>query len=271
MRDFAKNNSSTTAKSNKKSKKSTADNKPRTQSSLAIRKIILALLLLVLIIAFIVSFYWGNESKDATATTTAQTVNVSPKTAVNASETKGQNNQKQDNAIADSKSTQEAHQPANTSGVSVPPANENSVKEAKEAKETAATNSKKVNDSKTDNKKDDDQPLTFTFYNTLTNKTVQVDANPDKLKQYRYTYMLQVGSYRNQSDANATRAKLILAGLKPTIKKVGDWYRLDVGPVYNKRDGDVIKHKVEAAGISGSILRQVDKQEITQQTSDNNH
>lgn len=257
MRDFAKNNSTTTAKSNKNK----ADNKPRKQSSLVIRKIILALLLLVLIIAFIVSFYGSNKSKDSTATTTTQTVHVSSKPVVNVSDTKDQSNQTQNNVTVDNEPTQVANQPTDTTAVSVPPANDSN------AKETAATNSKKAKDSKTDNKKDDDQPLTFTFYNTLTNKTVQVDANPEKLKQYRYTYMLQVGSYRNQSDANATRAKLILAGLKPTIKKVGDWYRLDVGPVYSQRDGDVIKHKVESAGISGSILRQVDKEEITTSTS----
>ena len=81
--------------------------------------------------------------------------------------------------------------------------------------------------------------------------------------------MLQVGSYRELSQANATRAKLILAGLKPTVNKVGEWYHIDVGPVYNKRDGDAIKHKVQAAGISGSILRQVDKKEISTTTSTN--
>ncbi|WHN65183.1 SPOR domain-containing protein [Cysteiniphilum sp. QT6929] len=260
MRDFAKNNSITTAKNDKNK----ADNKPRQQPSLAIRKIILALLLLVLIIAFIVSFYGSNKSKDSTATTTTQTVHVSPKPVVNVSDAKEQNNQTQNNTTADSKLTQGAKQTSDSNAVAVAPNNENNTKES------AATNNKKAKDNKTDNKKDDDQPLTFTFYNTLTNKTVQVDANPEKLKQYRYTYMLQVGSYRNQSDANATRAKLILAGLKPNIKKVGDWYRLDVGPVYSQRDGDVIKHKVESAGISGSILRQVDKEEITQQTSDDN-
>lgn len=105
------------------------------------------------------------------------------------------------------------------------------------------------------------QPLQFTFYDTLTKKTVQVDVKPKPVKQYLYTYMLQVGSYRSKTDANAVRAKLILAGLTPTITRVGNWYRVDVGPVNSKREGDVIKHKVEKAGISGSILRQTGKQE----------
>lgn len=262
MRDFAKNNSTPSAKNNKKNK---ADNKPSTQSSLAIRKIILALLLLILIIAFIVSFYGSNKSKEtAHATTTPQPLNVSPNTHPKANNTTAQNSDTHNSTTVASTPAKAEDPSTDTSIVKAPQTNDVTTKEP------ASENSKKVQDQKENNKKNDDQPLTFTFYNTLTNKTVQVDANPEKLKQYRYTYMLQIGSYRNQSDANATRAKLILAGLKPTIKKVGDWYRLDVGPIYSQRDGDVIKHKVEAAGISGSILRQVDKQEITPQTSDDN-
>lgn len=129
--------------------------------------------------------------------------------------------------------------------------------------DTAKTTKEKVST-------EDNNALKFTFYDTLTHKTVKVDANPKVIKKYRYTYMLQVGSYRNKSDANAIRARLILSGLKPTISKIGDWYRLDVGPVYNKRDGDIIKHKVEAAGISGSLLRQVAKEEITDNNTQNN-
>ena len=134
----------------------------------------------------------------------------------------------------------------------------------KDKKTTLNTNAKQdtTEDENNLEAKQQKQPLQFDFYDTLTKKSIKVDVEPNNIKQYNYTYMLQVGSFQNSSDANSTRAKLILVGLKPTVSKVGRWYRVDVGPVYSKRDGDVIKHKVQAAGISGSYLRLIDKKEV---------
>ena len=115
--------------------------------------------------------------------------------------------------------------------------------------------------STTVNKENSPQPK-FTFYSNLTHETVPVDVTPQAIKTYKTTYMVQVGSYRSQSAANAVRARLLLLGLKPVVSKQGDWYRLDIGPVYSKRDGDIIKHKLEANQISGSMLRQISKVEI---------
>lgn len=109
---------------------------------------------------------------------------------------------------------------------------------------------------------EENTPPKFTFYSNLTHETVPVDVTPQAIKTYKTTYMLQVGSYRSQSVANAARARLLLLGLKPAVSKQGDWYRLDVGPIYSKRDGDIIKHKLEANQISGSMLRQISKVEI---------
>ena len=103
----------------------------------------------------------------------------------------------------------------------------------------------------------------FTFYDDLSNQQVQTDAKPGEVKHYKYTYMLQVGSYQSKEAANAIRAKLLLIDLKPEIKKIGDWYRVDVGPVHSKRQGDILQHKLEEIGISGSLLRQVSKEEVT--------
>ena len=101
----------------------------------------------------------------------------------------------------------------------------------------------------------------FSFYSSLTKEAVPVEEVVDE-KKYRYTYMLQVGSYKTDEAANAMRARLLLIGLQPKLKKIGSWYRIDVGPVYSKREGDILKHKLQAAQISGSMLRQVDKQLI---------
>lgn len=101
----------------------------------------------------------------------------------------------------------------------------------------------------------------FTFYKNLSSQTVETDVVANKAKKYIYTYMLQVGSYKNTKAVNAMRARLLLIGLKPQVSRHGNWYRIDIGPVYSKRDGDILKHKLEAAKISGSMLRQVSKKE----------
>ncbi|WP_395947672.1 SPOR domain-containing protein [Caedibacter taeniospiralis] len=256
MRDFAKNHTVAPRPQNKVSREST---KP---SSFALRKVILAILLLILIVAFMMSFYSKNGSKAQVMPLTQTTIQQAPPA------------QKSDQQTAIQESEKVLSTPVAVPQASInaaAPSVKNKGNEEKSGDSgtaQSANNNNNKGSPTTSKKATQQQPLTFTFYDTLTNKTVQVDTNPEKLKQYCYTYMLQIGSYRNLSDANATRAKLILAGLKPSLKKVGDWYRLDVGPVYTQRDGDVLKHKVEAAGISGSILREVDRQEIPEQTSD---
>ncbi len=264
MRDFAKNHTVAPRPQNKVPRDST---KP---SSFALRKVILAILLLILIVAFMMSFYNKNGSKAQVTPLTQTTIQQAPPAQKSDQQRAVQTSEK---LLSTPVAVPQASSNV-TVDTATPSAKNNSdegksgaLSAAQSANTSSNTNTNKESPT-TSKKATQQQPLTFTFYDTLTNKTVQVDTNPEKLKQYRYTYMLQIGSYRNLSDANATRAKLILAGLKPSLKKVGDWDRLDVGPVYTQRDGDVLKHKVEAAGISGSILREVDRQEIPEQTSD---
>ncbi|WP_116962987.1 SPOR domain-containing protein [Fastidiosibacter lacustris] len=248
MRDYAK----TTKHNQPQSKYLNSFSTP--ERTLTSRKLILGTILLTLIAAFIISFYTSKPTTEST-----QKITAPSSSTLNTISTLTKQAEQMEN-----QTTRDHGDTVTTALVPLSKNNQTDTSTYKQNIDKVTTNNKKQtnNPSKQEQKKQD-QSLQFTFYDTLTNKTVQVDANPQPIKQYRYTYMLQVGSYRNLTDANATRAKLILAGLKPTIQKVGDWYRLDVGPVDNQRDGDVLKHKVEAAGISGSILRQIDRQEIT--------
>lgn len=112
------------------------------------------------------------------------------------------------------------------------------------------------------NKKKENSSLKFTFYNTLTKKTINVNILQKKPDiEYIYTYALQVGSYRSKSDATIIKKKLTTANLDAKIEKIGKWYRVDIRPIRDKREGDIIKQKVEQIGISGSILRQVSKEQ----------
>ena len=86
----------------------------------------------------------------------------------------------------------------------------------------------------------------YDFYTLLPESEViapKVDAYQSKPKNKNsenYAYMLQAGSFRNTSDAERLRAKLILHGL--TVKsnrieaKSGTWYRVLVGPFTSRSD-----------------------------------
>ena len=240
MRDYAKNFKPTTALKQ--------PNSPTSQKKINqynVRKISLSLILVLLIMLFMMSF--NNKPNPAATKMPTSDQTQLPKNQPPKQET--------------SDSVQQADQTPNVEAI-----NKETPTETTKATTLKAPPNPELNKEAASQKQ---TPLQFTFYDTLTHKSVIVDASPTPVKQYRYTYMLQVGSYRESSQANATRAKLILAGLKPTVNKVGEWYRIDVGPVYNKRDGDIIRHKVETAGISGSILRQVSKEEIPTKTSTN--
>ena len=104
-------------------------------------------------------------------------------------------------------------------------------------------------------------PLQFNFYDKLPQKKINIENT--HIKIYRYTYMLQVGSYRKYTHTNLIQDNLILVGLKPIVTKVGEWYRVDVGPIYSKHDANIIKSKIQKIGIFESILRQVNKEEIS--------
>ena len=105
----------------------------------------------------------------------------------------------------------------------------------------------------------------FDFYEVLPKQTVQTTPQPAKTataatpaQPKKYKYMLQVASYRSQSQAKAMQARLLLLGLTPVVKSTpSGWYRVDLGPFNSKRLADVAKHKVQKASISGSMIRAV--------------
>jgi cell division protein FtsN len=91
----------------------------------------------------------------------------------------------------------------------------------------------------------DDTGKTYAFYDMLPKFEVVV---PEKDKNVRPdiktvpetrrgTYVLQAGSYKNQADAERSRAKLALQGVESKVQRVSvdtdTWYRIRVGPISN--------------------------------------
>lgn len=230
------------------------DSKPTVElgDKLHSRKKMLTLLLVVLIIAFIVSFAFQSHSTQSqtetvnTQNTTQQTTTITNKTG---------------STTEDSDTTNSDDEDIDLPSTALADSDENAITQ------DLAENNESVNIEEPEEPKA--RPLKFTFYDSLTHNQVQVDAGPQPIVQYRITYMLQVGSYRSETDANAVRARLLLAGLSPQVEQVGNWYRVVIRDITSRRDGDAIRHRVERAGISGSLLRETSRERIETPVEDN--
>jgi cell division protein FtsN len=122
------------------------------------------------------------------------------------------------------------------------PAAANAAKLAVTKRRSRANEPPDVPDARTD-----ESTKSYAFYDMLPKFEVVV---PEKDKNVRPdiklvaetrpgTYMLQVGSYKNFSDADRSRAKLALLGVDSKVQKVtvdqdsvqDTWYRVRVGPI----------------------------------------
>ncbi|HEU4602742.1 MAG TPA: SPOR domain-containing protein [Steroidobacteraceae bacterium] len=72
-------------------------------------------------------------------------------------------------------------------------------------------------------------------------------------------YILQAGSFRNQSDADRVRALLAMQGVESKIQKVtvdkDTWHRVRVGPITNLQKLEDTRSKLRAAGVDALMIR----------------
>ena len=71
-------------------------------------------------------------------------------------------------------------------------------------------------------------------------------------------FIVQAGSFRNESDASRRRAELILLGLDPKIDQVtnqaGQWHRVFIGPLSERAEAERIKALTASENIETLIL-----------------
>lgn len=76
----------------------------------------------------------------------------------------------------------------------------------------------------------------------------------------RGPYVIQVGSFRQYGDADRTKAKLALTGVKAQIKKVtingNAWHRVRVGPFESGLEADRIKRQLQDSGYEVLVLQE---------------
>jgi len=116
----------------------------------------------------------------------------------------------------------------------------------------------------------------FEFYTLLPETEVVVDepdtskkiivtapvqpGNKKESKVKKVKYMLQVGSFRKASDADAHKAKLAFLGIESTIQTVTvdgkeTWHRVQVGPIIGRDKVDALKKKLQKNGIDSLLVR----------------
>jgi len=73
------------------------------------------------------------------------------------------------------------------------------------------------------------------------------------------SYLLQVGSFREKSDAEQLKARLALLGISAQTQSVTvndvTWHRVRVGPVNGVRQADEMRTKLSANGIESLVMK----------------
>lgn len=114
---------------------------------------------------------------------------------------------------------------------------------------------------------EDDKPQ-FDFYRMLPNFEVVI---PEQDKDVRRSgevaaidepgaYVLQAGSFRNESDADRLRAELALAGMESAIQTVTidenqTWHRVRLGPFTNLDKLNAARKRLADSGIQPLVIR----------------
>jgi len=72
-------------------------------------------------------------------------------------------------------------------------------------------------------------------------------------------YLLQVGSFREMSDADQLKARLALLGVVARVQSVtvndATWHRVRVGPVASAREADDLRNRLADNGIDSLVLK----------------
>ncbi len=114
---------------------------------------------------------------------------------------------------------------------------------------------------------------TFDFYTVLPEMEVVVNtpkqpmttSSPPKkasesLPEEKVSYLIQVGSFRNASDADGFKAKLALLGIESKIYKVtidnkDTWHRVQIGPINGRKKADALQVQLKQNEIKSLLMR----------------
>ncbi|MFW5427265.1 MAG: SPOR domain-containing protein [Methylophagaceae bacterium] len=114
---------------------------------------------------------------------------------------------------------------------------------------------------------------TFDFYTVLPEMEVVVNtpeqpttaSSPPKKEsesspEEKVSYLIQVGSFRNASDADGFKAKLALLGIESkvyavTIDNKDTWHRVQIGPINGREKADALQAQLKQNEIKSLLMR----------------
>ncbi|HFB66833.1 MAG TPA: hypothetical protein ENJ60_14975 [Aeromonadales bacterium] len=99
----------------------------------------------------------------------------------------------------------------------------------------------------------------YEFWELLKNKQVEVPQDkemPGNKPVKVQKYIMQCGSFKKNTMAQALKAKIALAGFQASIHKTQEkdgfaWHRVVLGPYTSKRKAESDRHRLNSNGISG--------------------
>ena len=120
--------------------------------------------------------------------------------------------------------------------------------------------------SSADNSEDNDSKPRFDFYTLLRESEVIVPNTPDtdnpatQVANSNDVFLLQVGSFKSNHDADSLRARLLLLNLDAKIEKVSPrknetWHRVIVGPFSDRSELADARGKLASNGIDSLLLK----------------
>jgi cell division protein FtsN len=90
-------------------------------------------------------------------------------------------------------------------------------------------------------------------------QTAKADPARSDNPEDKWTYFLQAGAFREQADAESTRAKLALQGLEASISEkqseAGTLYRVRLGPYSQLEAMNRVRTKLSDAGMDVAVIR----------------
>lgn len=122
-----------------------------------------------------------------------------------------------------------------------------------------------ANDSSAESTDKNDAKPRFDFYTLLRESEVIVPDTPDtdgssSLPTTNDVFLLQVGSFKSNRDADSLRARLLLLNLNARIEKVRPrknetWHRVLVGPFSDRSELADARGKLVSNGIDSLLLK----------------
>jgi len=128
---------------------------------------------------------------------------------------------------------------------------------------TIPTITDKTDTSNPDAKKPESQEDDLDFYTILpeTESTVSVkEVNDADIQVKKERYFLQVGSFKDEADADNLKAKLALQGFEAIVQTAnipnkGTWHRVRVGPLSNINTINKVRADLTANNFNADLIK----------------